>query len=128
MKKQLNHSRYIDNGARDIGNAAYHRARTTPTEKQLKFYRKLYAMCRENAIDAATHHEHTRSGVAQAIDKLIARLKENGIDVKGNGKSADYILCVGEDIKGRDYGHEVIRVKDTPAEDPEIKLCVKYEG
>jgi hypothetical protein len=128
MKKQLNHSRYIDNGARDIGNAAYHRARTTPTEKQLKFYRKLYAMCRENAIDAATHHEHTRSGVAQAIDKLIARLKENGIDVKGNGKSADYILCVGEDTKGRDYGHEVIRVKDTPAENSETKLCVKYEG
>lgn len=112
MKKQLNHSRYIDNGARDVGNDAYERARATPTAKQIKFYKKLYAMCKENNIDPTTKHEHTRTGYSTAIDTLKERLNENGIDVNGNGKEAKHILIIGEDYRGRDYVKERIVVEE----------------
>lgn len=113
MKRQLNHSRYIDNGAKDIADNAYHKAKATPTAKQVKFYKKLYAMCKENGIDPKTgEFARTRSEYAMAIDKLISRLKEHGVDISGNGKSADYVITIGADRRGRDYADEHIEVKE----------------
>jgi len=116
MKKRLNHSRYIDNGAKDIADNIYEKARTTPTAKQVKFYKKLYAMCKENNIDCRTEHEHTRAGYSMAIDTLLKRLQDNNIDVRGNGKSADYVLRIGEDEKGRAFAKEYIEIKESQNE------------
>ena len=106
----MNHSRYLDYYAKDIGDNAYNRAKLTPTAKQIKFYKQLYAMCKANGLECTTEHAHTRSGYAMAIDKLIQRLKESGINIGGNGKEADYVLEVGEDRRGRYYANERIRV------------------
>jgi hypothetical protein len=50
---------------------------------------------------------------ARAIDELLSRLQENGIDVKGNNKKADYVVEVGEDRRGRAYAKERIDVRET---------------
>ena len=120
MKKQLNHSRYIDNGAKDIADSAYEYAKTTPTAKQIKFYKKLYALCKENEIDPVTRHEHTRMGYARAIDLLLNRLKEHGVDINGNGKNTEYVLKIGEDRRGRDCALERIEVKRTSSHAKEV--------
>lgn len=113
MKRPLSHSRYLDYGARDIGDRAVQQARSTPTAKQVRFFKRLCVMCRENGIDTAIGHgTRTRADMAMAIDKLLARLQEAGIDVNGNGKSAEYVLTVGSDRRGRYYVDEKIRVDE----------------
>jgi hypothetical protein len=113
MSKKLNHSRYIDVYARDIGDREYNRAKQTPTAKQIKFYKKLYAMCKENGVDTDTgEYTKTRGDYALAIDSLINRLEEKGIDVKGNGKDATLVLSHGSDRRGRYYTNERIVIKD----------------
>lgn len=115
-KRQLNHSRYLDYYAKDIGDSAYQKAKQTPTAKQVRFYKRLYAMCKENEIDTDTgEYARTRVEIGWAIDKLLERLKENGVDVNGNGKDATYVLEIGEDRRGRSYAHERIEVSDEPA-------------
>lgn len=108
----LNHSRYLDYFAKDVADRAYHRAKETPTAKQIKFYKKLYALCKENSIDARTDHPHTRVGYAMAIDKLIERLKDNNVDVGSNGKEACVIITYGSDRRGRYYANERIIVEE----------------
>lgn len=112
MSKQLNHSRYMDIYAKDIGDRAYRSAKRTPTAKQVKFYKKLYAMCKENNIDTNTgEYTKTRVQYAWAIDKLIERLQEHGVDVKGNGKDATLVLSHGSDRRGRYYTKESIEIQ-----------------
>ncbi len=112
MKKQLSHSRYLDIYAKDIGDSTYRRAKRTPTAKQVKFYKKLYAMCKEHNIDTNTgEYTKTRVEYAMAIDKLICRLQEHGVDVKGNDKEATYVLEHGPDRRGRYYTDESIRMR-----------------
>ena len=87
MSKQLNHSRNIDYYAKDISNSAYWSAKRTPTSKQIKFYNKLYALCKENNVDTKTdRYTVTRNDYAENIDILLNRLIDAGVDVKGNGK------------------------------------------
>jgi hypothetical protein len=111
LNHSLNHSRYIDNGAKRIGDRAYHRAKETPTAKQVRFYKRLYAMCKENGIDTDTgKYTRTRMDYAMAIDMLIERLKEHGIDVSGNNKDETYVLERRENRYGEDYVNERIKV------------------
>ena len=108
---RLNHSRHLDYYAMDVGNEAYNRAKETPTAKQVKFYKRLYAICRENNIDPKTgEYTRTRMDYAMAIDTLIKRLQEAGIDVSGNGNKADYVIKAGEDRRGRLYVGEKIEI------------------
>ena len=111
--RRLNHSRYIDAGAKAIANRMYESARATPTAKQIKFYNSLYGKCKDNNVDSTTGHPHSRAGYARAIDTLLARLKEAGIDVYSNGKEACSVLFVGEDKYGNDYVKERLLVKET---------------
>jgi hypothetical protein len=112
VSKKLNHSRYIDIYAKDIGDRAYWQAKATPTAKQVKFYKKLYAMCKEHGIDTNTgKYTKTRMEYAWAIDKLIKRLQEHGIDVNGNGKDATYVLAYGTDRRGRYYTGQAIEIR-----------------
>lgn len=112
MSSQLNHSRYLDYGARDTGNFSYYRAKQTPTAKQIKFYKRLYAMCKENDIDPKTgSYTVTRADYAMAIDELIKRLQEHGVDIKGSNKNVDIILSHGTDRQGRYYTSERIVVR-----------------
>lgn len=70
-------------------------------------------MCRENGLDTAIGHgTRTRADMAMAIDKLLKRLQEAGIDIHGNDKSAEYVLTVGSDRRGRYYVDEKIRVDE----------------
>ena len=107
----LNHSRHMDIYAKDIADKAYWQARTQPTARQRAFYNRLYAMCKDFDIDPSTHHEHTRVGFSQAIDRLIARLKEAGYNVQGNGKEAVIVYTHGEDRRRRVYVHEGLMVE-----------------
>ena len=117
--RRLNHSRYIDNGAKDIANRAYEGVRIQPTFKQVKFYNSLYGKCKDNNIDATTNHPHSRAGYARAIDMLLQRLQEAGIDVYGNNKDAKIVLMIGEDEKGRLYSKERIVVEESAVENNE---------
>lgn len=113
MSRQLNHSRYIDNGARDIGDREYHKAKVTPTAKQIRFYKKLYAICKANDIDTDTgEHPRSRVDFAMAIDKLIERLQKHGIDISGNGKDVTYVFSHDSDRRGRYYTDENIEITD----------------
>lgn len=105
---KLNHSRYLDNsGTRRLADKAYNRAKETPTAAQKKFYMKLYAMCKEHEIDPRTGtYTVTRMDYAMAIDKLIGRLQEAGVDVKGNNKQAEYHIHIKEPY----YSHEELDV------------------
>lgn len=52
-------------------------------------------------------------------------MQEAGIDVRGNGKKADYILKVGEDkYTGSDYAHESIRVRDEDEEPSQLYIQI----
>ncbi len=113
MGRYLNHSRYLDYGAKDVGDYAYRRAKETPTAKQIKFYKKLYAMCKENEIDTDIGlYTRTRGDYAVAIDKLIGRLQEHGVDVKGNGKNATLVLHHHVDRHGRYRTDERIEIDE----------------
>lgn len=114
-KKPLNHSRYLDYYAKDIGDSAYQKAKQTPTAKQVRFYKRLFAMCKENGLDTDTgDYARTRVEIGWAIDKLLERLQAHGIDINGNGKDATYVLEVGVDRRGRSYAHERIKVDNEP--------------
>ena len=111
---RLNHSRHLDYYARDVADSAYETAKQTPTAKQVSFFNKLYAMCKANEVDTDVgYYAKTRMDYARAIDELISRLQENGIDVKGNNKKADYVVEVGEDRWGRAYAKGRIDVRET---------------
>ena len=110
---KLNHSRYLDYGAKAVGDRAYERAKSTPTAKQKRFFKKLFAMCKENGIDPSTgRYAVTRVDYAIAIDTLLKRLQENGVDASGNGKDVVYVLEHGSDRRGRYYTNERIEVKE----------------
>jgi hypothetical protein len=110
-KQKLNHSRYMDftSAAAD---RVYERLRRQPTARQMQFYRCLYAACKEHGIDAKTGHPHTRVGVSIAINALLERLNAAGVNIHGNGKTADHVLIVDEDKHGSDRARERIAVGD----------------
>ncbi len=54
MNYKLNHSRYLDYYAKDIGDREYEKAKEKPTAKQIKFFKRLYAICKEHGIDSNT--------------------------------------------------------------------------
>jgi hypothetical protein len=111
---RLNHSRYLDYYAKDVADREHEKAKQTPTHKQIAFFNKLYAMCKANQVDTDMgYYAKTRMDYARAIDELLSRLRENGIDVKGNNKQADYVIKVGEDRRGRAYAKERIDVRET---------------
>jgi hypothetical protein len=127
-KMKLNHSRYLDYGAKAVGDRAYERAKSTPTAKQIRFYKRLYAMCKEHNVDPRMdRYTRTRMDYAMAIDALIERLKKHGVDINGNGKDVNYVLTHGSDRRGRYYTRERVVIKDAetdqemapPAEDGE---------
>jgi hypothetical protein len=119
LSKKLNHSRHLDYYATDVGNRVYAKAKSTPTAKQVKFYKKLYAMCKEHGIDTNTGiYTRTRADYAWNIDKLIGRLQEQGVDVKGNSKKAVWVLEHKSDRRGNYYTKESIEIRDDPQEHP----------
>ena len=121
MKKRLNHSRHMDYGARDSGNFPYYRAKQTPTHKQIKFYKRLFAMCKEHNIDTNTgEYTRTRMDYAMAIDELIKRLKENGIDINHSDKDVTFVINHGTDRHGRYYTNERIVVKERENDNKEV--------
>ena len=94
-KARLNHSRYLDYGAKAIGNSEYEYARNTPTSRQKKFFISLIMRCKENNITPTTGQAlRSRADYAVAIDALIKTLNKNGIAIKGNGKQSKHLLII----------------------------------
>lgn len=99
---KLNHNRYL--GYEKVrAQKEYEREKSIPTVKQKKFYISLVMKCKENGIDHVTHRVYTRGEYALAIDKLIKRLQEAGVDVKGNGKKATLVLNHKTDSRNNSY-------------------------
>ena len=110
---KLNHSRYLDYGAKRTGDRAYERSKTTPTYKQKSFYNRLFAICKEHGIDTDLgFYTKTRADYALAIDRLIKRLRENGVDIKGNNKNAGLMLIHAADKGGHYTTKERIIITD----------------
>ena len=97
MNYKLQHNRLMGYGAKYAADAEYERLRCTPTSKQLKFFKKLWGLCKENGIEVKLegYETRTRMYMSQTIDKLIQLLNENGIDVHGNGKTAHGVIAHG---------------------------------
>ena len=113
MNYKLNHSRKMDFYAKDIANEEYHRTKELPTSKQKKFFKMLYAMCKEHDIETKLDiYARTRMEYAMSIDTLIERLQKAGIDIQGNDKDTTYVLTHGSDDRGRYYTDEQIVVKE----------------
>jgi hypothetical protein len=110
---RLNHSRYLDYGAKAVGDRAYERAKSTPTAKQIRFYKRLYAMCKEHNVDPRMdRYARTRMDYAMAIDALIERLKKHGVDIEGSDKNVTFVVSHGADRRGRYYTRERVVIKD----------------
>lgn len=110
---KLNHSRYLDYGARKTGKYAYEDAKHTPTHKQKKFYYQLYAMCKEHGVDTDIgFYTVSRADYALAIDRLIKRLQEKGVDIKGNNKNAGLLLIDTVEPDGSHYMAQRIVITD----------------
>lgn len=99
---KLNHNRYL--GHENIrSQREYEYERSLPTAKQKKFFVKLIMMCKDNELDCNTGRTQTRAEYACAIDLLIERLQEAGIDVRGNGKKGTLVLTHKTDTRNNEY-------------------------
>lgn len=99
---KLNHNRYL--GFENVrSQSEYEHEKNLPSVKQKKFFTRLIMRCKENGIDCNTGRTHTRGEYALAIDKLLKRLQEAGIDVKGNGKTATLVLTHKTDARNNEY-------------------------
>lgn len=115
MKQQLKHNRNLDYYRR-AGEREVETAQATPTNKQVRFVRKLFAICKENGVETSTGGSlRTRVDYAQTIDILIARLNAAGVDIRGNGKEAAYVFGIAPDRNGNYRGFARIEVRDAPA-------------
>lgn len=99
---KLNHNRHLG-FERVRSQAEYEYEKSLPTAKQKKFFKSLIIKCKENGIDCNTGKTHTRGEYALAIDKLLERLQEAGVDVKGNGKKATLVLNHKTDVRNNEY-------------------------
>lgn len=108
------HNRYL--GFEHIrAQSEYEREKETPTAKQKKFFKSLVMKCKANDVDCNTGLTRTRGQYAHAIDTLLARLQEAGVDVKGNGKTATLELHHKSDARNNDFmTTERIRIDDEP--------------
>lgn len=98
----LNHNRYL--GFEKVrSQIEYEHEKSLPTAKQKKFFRSLIIKCKENGIDCNTGRTRTRGEYVLAIDKLLERLQEAGVDVKGNGKKATLVLNHKTDARNNEY-------------------------
>lgn len=76
----------------DISDIICYSANSPPTDRQVRFYKRLFALCKENGISTKMNfYTVSRGDYMVAIKKLIERLKEHGIDVtegkkRGGGK------------------------------------------
>ena len=99
---KLNHNRYL--GFEKVrSQSEYEYEKSLPSAKQKKFFKSLIMKCKENNIDCNTGRTKTRGEYALAIDKLLERLQEAGVDVKGNGKKATLILHHKPDVRNNEY-------------------------
>ena len=94
MSNRIQHNRKMDFKAKYEASAEYERLRNTPTSKQIKFFKKLCMLCKENGLEIPVGQGDTRTRLemANAIDKLIKLLNESGVDVHGNGKTAVNVI------------------------------------
>lgn len=115
---KLNHNRYLG-FERVRSQSEYEYERSLPTAKQKKFFIGLVMKCKENGIDCKTGLTQTRVEYAGAIDVLIQRLKEAGVDIKTNGKKATIVLTHKFDARNNEYmTTERLVVEEVTKRDP----------
>ena len=121
MNYKKKHNRYLGH-ERVRSDSEYEYERSRPTHKQKSFFKGLIMMCKENNIDCNTGRTQTRGEYAMAIDKLIKRLEEAGVDVKGNGKSATLVLNHKADARNNEYltSERIVVEDDSYEKMPEV--------
>lgn len=125
---RLNHNRYLGS-EKVVSEREYEREKSKPTVKQKKFYTSLKIRCEENGIDTNVGRVWSRGEYSLAIDKLIQRLSEAGIDIKGNGKTATLVLHHKPDARGDQYmTTERIVITDEPGDERVPKFAVDVSG
>lgn len=108
MKSKLNHSRYLDYGAKGVGIAAQGAAESTPTHKQRQYVKRLCIMCKEQGLNPHVGQAiQTRGEYSDAIDTLVTQLKEAGVEMP-ESKDFARVLFVGTGLDGKEYAYEKI--------------------
>ena len=121
MKYNKKHNRYLGN-EKVRSDSEYEYEKSQPTHKQKNFFKRLIMMCRENNVDCSTGRTQTRGEYAMAIDKLIKRLVEAGVGVKGNGKKAILVLNHKADARNNEYmtAERIVMEDDKHEKMPEV--------
>lgn len=116
MSNKPQHNRKMEYSAKYAADAEYERLRNTPTARQIRFFKKLCVLCKEHGIENPIKREETRTRLlmADAIDKLIKLLNNNGVDVHGNGKTAKGVITHGS------YGSGYRTTQRIVVEDKEV--------
>lgn len=78
---KLKHNRNLNYSQKSMYNVMGYECRK-PTEKQIKYFLRLKYVCKDNNIDNTFVREpKSREDFCLAIDELLYRLKEKGIDL-----------------------------------------------
>jgi len=105
------HNRYMDYGAKYESRGIYEREKSTPTDKQKTFFRKLCAMCKEHDVPVELGYSvGTRAGMAMGIGDLLKVLKEAGADVYVPDVKARSVLLLEESGDGQLHVNERIEL------------------
>lgn len=102
LNYKFNHNRYL--GHEKIrSQAEYEEEKSIPTFKQKKFFTKLIMLCKENGLNCDTGRTQSRGEYSSAIDKLLKRLQEAGVNTNGNGKEGTLVLSHKPDARNNEY-------------------------
>ncbi len=94
MSYKLNHSRNLNYYGPGMDRLVEKECRK-PTQKQIRFYSRLRHMCDENGIDKTLLSEpRTRASFTIAINTLIERLKDNGVEIHSQQKDVEVIYTM----------------------------------
>lgn len=111
---------YYSQGRDDLN---YEFEASRPTRKQKSFFKMLVAKCVENGVDQKLgKHLSTRVDYADAIDTLLDRLREAGVQVKGNDEKFSALLVITDD---KEVGL-IPRQRLVPEKDIRKKPAVDY--
>lgn len=123
MKHKDSRTRKISYYSRGIDDLYYEDERTRPTQKQRRFFKQLIGKCKQHEIDFTLNkHLATRADYAEAIDRLLTRLEDAGVQVKRSEEEFDRLLIVEDDPEIGRY----VKERLVPHSDRRMRPGVDY--
>lgn len=97
-KQRLNHSRYLDTyGEQRRSALEEERLGRVPTQRQIKYFRRLCAEMRSHGIEPPTHDPYSdRVEYNKAIQEALAVLREAGVDTYRSDAQVEHYVMPGE--------------------------------